>query len=91
MALKHFERKIGEVFTYERGNKSQPLPIHLVVKEVAETSVSPCSGCYFRRAQKTNINPYGCTKIYAFVGDCADECRRDKKNVIFAQINEKAY
>lgn len=82
-----FERKIGTVFTYERGNASQPLPIHLVVKEVAETSDSPCSGCYFRRAQKTTINPYGCTKIYARVGDCVDECRRDKKNVIFTPID----
>ena len=82
---KNFSRKIGEVFTFFRGNAAAPFPIDLRVQEVAEPK---CIGCYFYRPDKKDANnPYGCTKIYAYAGDCDEKVRKDKKNVIFVSIN----
>ena len=61
---KNFSRKIGEVFTFFRGNAAAPFPIDLRVQEVAEPK---CVGCYFYRPdKKSDNNPYGCTKIFAY-------------------------
>jgi len=82
---KNFSRKIGEVFTFFRGNASAPFPIDLKVTEVAEPK---CIGCYFYRPdKKSDNNPNGCTKIIAYAGDCDAKMRTDKKNVIF--VTEK--
>ena len=77
----YFSRRIGEVFTFFRGNAAAPLPIYLRVQEVAEPK---CIGCYFYNPHKKDANnPYGCTKIYEYAGDCNEKGRKDKKNVIF--------
>ena len=81
MAQKYFSRKIGEEFRYEGGNADVPHHFDLVVTEVAEPK---CDGCFFHRVSEVSeSNPWGCTKIYAIVGDCDEKCRKDKKNVIF--------
>lgn len=81
MAQKHFSRKVGEEFRYEGGNADVPHHFDLVVREVAEPK---CDGCFFHRVSEVSeSNPWGCTKIYAIVGDCDAKLRKDKKNVIF--------
>lgn len=83
---KNFSRKIGDVFTFFRGNAAAPFPINLRVQEVAEPK---CIGCYFYCPnEKSDINPNGCTKIFAYAGNCDENLRPDKKNVIFVEENE---
>ncbi|MGN1125167.1 MAG: hypothetical protein ACI4SM_03175 [Candidatus Gastranaerophilaceae bacterium] len=68
------ERKIGEIFRY----KGKTLE---VVKSPEDIENRYCTDCYFE--------PFiSCTCVNAITGHCSSGLRKDKKDVIFKEVQK---